>query len=469
MARSTEQIEDALRINIEETDNRLDLKVGPLWDYLLAPVPPQLASIENDIEILKRYYSPNFSYVATPQEARDFALNFGTGPSTGNFAKTTVVYYRNSAPPTGQVYTVPIGSLVTTVDENLIFKTKQTVTMSGDYSATYFNTLTQRYEISVIVEAVAPGEKYNIPANHLKKMQPQIVGFDGVQQVTAAQDGTEPENSSNVALRVQEKFKGLERNSLGGLPVVIQEYSPTLVGAVTVIRPTDRVEFRRLTNGPALDVCVQGSSSLSFSEDFLAVGGETVVPITLNRTVTSIESVIINGNVISPTQWTFVPDTTLEYQHSTRASASIQFLTGLVANDLVEVIGTRNDLLDQIQNLYIADTGLFYTDILIRSFEDLPIVVNIEVRINDGDPEDIQSLIASQITYYIEPETGIPEILISTALVNGLRYTIPEVEAVKTHTFARKYGSIDSIEIIVPNKNQIPVFDAVASSITVRL
>ena len=61
MARSTEQIEEALRADIEATDNRVDLKVGPLWDYLLAPVPPQLANIESSIEILKRYYSPNFA------------------------------------------------------------------------------------------------------------------------------------------------------------------------------------------------------------------------------------------------------------------------------------------------------------------------------------------------------------------------------------------------------------------------
>lgn len=469
MARSTEQIEEAIRADVEEIDNRLDLKVGPLWDYLLAPVPPQLSRIESDIEQLKRYYSPNFADVATPEEARDFAINFGTGPSTGNFATTKVVYYRNSAPPSGQVFTVPVGSLVMTVDANLVFKTTQTITMSGDYAATYFNPTTQRYEIFTTVSAVSPGTVYNIPANHLKRMQPRISGFDGIQQVTAAQDGTEPEDTEDVALRVQKKFKGLERNSIGGLETLIQEYSPTLVGVVHVIRPTDRVEFRRLTNGPALDVCVEGSSSLSFSEDFLAVGGETVVPITDNRTVTSIESVAVNGNVIPTSQWTYIPDSTLEYQHSTRASASIQFATGLLPNDLVEITGMRNELLDGVQSLFLSDNALFFTDLLIRSFEDLWVVVSLEVRINDGDPDEIQDLIVSRITYDIELGDEIPEVLVPDALISSIRMQIPEVESVKILEFSRKYGSIDTVEIIVPYKNEIPKFDAVASSITVRL
>jgi hypothetical protein len=59
MARSQEQISDALRASITGIDNRLDLKVGPLWDYLIAPIPPELASLESKIETLKRYYSPN--------------------------------------------------------------------------------------------------------------------------------------------------------------------------------------------------------------------------------------------------------------------------------------------------------------------------------------------------------------------------------------------------------------------------
>ena len=469
MARSQEQISDALRTSITGIDNRLDLKVGPLWDYLIAPIPPELASLESRIETLKRYYSPNFSTVATPEEARDFAVNFGTGPSIGNFARTTISFYRNSPPALGTVYTVPIGALVQTIDATLVYRSVQSASMSGDYAATYFSPSTQRYEVQVVVEAVAPGVAYNVPANHIRKMQSTISGFDGIQQIVEARGGTEPEDSLEVALRVQDKFKGLEKNSMSGIVTTIQEAQPAYVTAVSIVKPTDRVEFRRLTYGPSLDVCILGSNQSLCSEDYLASGGEKVVPITTNRTIISVLSVAVNGNVLDSTLWLFTPDTSLEYQLSTRANPVIQLVNPLTANDLVEIVGTKNILLDDLQTLFLEENAIFKTDILLRSFNDLPIVVTLECRISSGDPDTVREQVISIVTAYIQPTSGIPTTLIPDYVRSLLKENIPEIDAVKIIEFRRKYGSIDAVEIISPYKNQVPLFDSVASSITVRL
>lgn len=469
MARSKEQIGDSIRTSITGIDNRLDLKVGPLWDYLIAPIPPELANIETKIEILKRYYSPNFASVATAEEARDFAVNFGTGPSIGNFARTTIVFYRNSPPASGLAYTVPIGALVQTIDGTLIYRTTQSATMSGDYAATYFSPATQRYEINVSVEAVAPGVTYNIPAGHIRKMQSVISGFDGIQQIVEASGGTEPEDSLEVALRVQDKFKGLERNSMSGIITIIKEAQPSYVTAVTVVKPTDRVEFRRLTYGPSLDVYVLGINQALCSEDYLASGGEKVIPITVNRTITNVSSVAINGTVLDSTSWLFTLDTSLEYQLSTRASPVIQLTSPLTANDLVEIVGIRNILLDELQTLFMEENALFKTDILLRSFIDAPVVVSLECRITAGDPDTVREQVIAVVTSYIQPTSGIPSVLIPDTLRSILKENIPEIEAVKILEFRRKYGSIDAVEIISPYKNQVPTYDSVASSITVRL
>jgi hypothetical protein len=341
--------------------------------------------------------------------------------------------------------------------------------MSGDYAATYFNPSTQRYEIAVAVEAVAPGIEYNIPANHIRKMQPAITGFDGIVQVADAMGGTEPEDSYEVATRVQEKFKGLERNSLSGIVTMVKQAEPSYVTAVSVIKPTDRVEFRRLTYGPSLDVCVKGVNSESFTEDYLASGGETSVPITVNRTVTSVSSVMVNGAVLDSTSWTFLMDTSLDYQYSTRANPIVQLTNSLSRNDLVEITGTKNALLDEIQALFISENALFYTDILVRSFLEMPIVVALEARITSGDPDLVREQIMALLTAYIEPYTGIPQILLPDRVRSILKENIPEVETVKLLEFRRKSGSIDVIEIISPYKNQTPIFDTVAASITVRL
>jgi hypothetical protein len=469
MARSKEQVADSIRNSILSIDNRADLKVGPLWDYLISPIPPELSTIENKIDTLKVYYSPNFASVATQQEARDFAVNFGTGPSIGNFARTTVVFYRNSPPAAGLSYTVPIGALVQTIDGNLVFRTTQSATMSGDYAATYFNPSTQRYEVTVIVEAVAPGVKYNIPAGHIRKMQTQISGIDNITQPAEARGGTEPEDSLEVALRVQEKFKGLERNSISGITTLIKEAEPSYVTSVSIVKPTDRIEFRRLTNGPSLDVYVQGQNYAQCAEDYLATGGETAIPITVNRTVVGITSVAVNGNVLDSATWTFLPDTTLEYQFSTRANPMIQFTSALTANDLVEIVGTKNYLLDSLQVLFTGENSLFKTDLLLRSFIQLPIIVSLEVRITSGDPDAIRSEIMTYLTYFIQPTSGIPTQLIPDSIRSLLKENIPEIDTVKILEFRRRYGSIDTVEIVAPYKNQEPIFDSVAASITVRL
>lgn len=478
MARSIEQIQDAVKTSISSIDNRIDLKVGPIWDYLIAPVPTQLAVVESAVDKLKRYYSPNFSIVASSTEARDFAVNFGTGPSIGNFARATVVYFRNSPPPAGKVYTIAIGSLVTTVDSTLVFRTLQTITMSGDYAATYYNPSSQRYEISVLVEAVAPGESYNIPPTHLKRMQPSISGIDGVAQITEARGGTEPEDALTVARRVQDKFKGLERNSLGGIKTKIKEYSPTIAGAVAIVKPTDRTEFRRLTSGPSLDVYVQGNDSTQFVEEYLSVGGETSIPFTTNTTVTSVISVAIDGAVLSSSQWLFVPDSSLEYQKSYRASAKIVLVAAptdgsdpitLDSNSLVEISGYRNNLIDGVQGLFSGDNAFFKTDVLARSFVDQNIVVSVEVRINDGDPDTLRTQISALLLDFIEPVgIPIPQILLPDSVASLLR-TLPEVDSVKLLEFRRKIGSINAVETVVPLKNQIPRYDMIASNITVRL
>ena len=478
MARSTEQIRDAIKSSIAAINSTLDLVVGPLWDYLIAPVPAQLSTIESAIDNLKVFYSPNFAAVATPQEARDFAVNFGTGPSSGNFSRCNIVFYRNSPPPAGKTFTIQIGSLISTADFTLVFRTLQTVVMSGDYAATYFNPSTQRYEVGVTVESVAPGSTYNIPAGHLVKMQPTIPGIDGVVQVTAATGGTEPETSLDVAQRVQTKFQGLDVNSQGGIVSKIKEFAPTMAKAIAVIKPTSRTEFRRLTSGPALDVYVQGNNNIQFIEEYLTLGGESVIPIATNTTVVSVSSVAVDGNVLLSSQWLFVPDVSLEYRASTKAAPSVALVPApadgspaiaLSANSVVEITGTKNYLLDGVQSLFLGDNAFFKTDVLVRSFIDLPIIVSLDVRINDGDVDTLTAQITAMLVNFIQPTSGgIPQILLPDS-VTGILLTLPEVSTIKILAFRRQIGSISSVETIIPLKNQIPVFNTVASTITVRL
>lgn len=469
MARSLTQIRDAIKATLRTLDPTLDLEVGPLYDYLISPVPLELVALENQVERLKRFYSTTFADIATPEEARDFANNFGTGPDVGQVARATVVFYRTSIPGVGLDSTVPVGALVGTADQSLVFRAIQSATLYGAFASSNFNASTNRYELPVVVEAVAPGQRYNIPLGRITKMITTVPGFEGVAQISAANGGTEPEDALTLAQRVQLKFKGLDRNSIMGLASLGKQAFSTLIRDIRVVRPTDRVEFRRLTSGPSLDIYVDGVLPQQFTEDYLAISAERVIPLTANRTVTSISSVSVNGEILDADRWQFSPDLSAEYQYSTRANSAIQLVDPLSPNDLVEIVGTRNDLLDRLQLLYSSEDSVFQTDILVRSFIDLPIIVGLEVRINSGDSDTIKQYIQNYLTDYIDPQISvIPSLLVPDTIREQLRVLIPEIESVKIYEFRRKIGSVDSVEVIVPLKNQVPRFDSVASTITVR-
>jgi len=468
MARSIQQIRDSISGTLRSIDRRIDLKVGPTWDYLLAPVPYELSPIETEISRLFQYYSPSFASVCTPAEARDFSNNFGSGSSVGEYATSTVVFYRNAPPPFGKTFTVPTGTLVMTVDNNVVFTTTQSSEMSGNFASMYYNPTTRRYEIRLPVQAVNAGTKYNIPKDHLKRMQPPVDGFDGVAQITDAEGGSEPETSVNVALRTQEKFKGLDINSVGGVAVQATSINPTQISQVTVVRPTDRQEFRRLTAGPALDIYILGNTTVPFIEEYLSIGGETVVPIITNKTVTAITSVTVAGQVLTSDQWVLRLDDSLEYKLSTEAKSYIQLAFSLDVNVLVEFEGERNYLLDTVQTRFSKEATLFGTDILVRSYIDLPLIVSMEVKINSGDPDTTAEFISVILVSLIEPSYGIPAYITPDMASAQIKGAIPEIESIKFLEFRRQYGSLASVETITPNKSQVPRYNTAASTITVR-
>ena len=287
MARSSTEISASIIATLRGLNKSLDLEVGPTYDYLIRPIPQELARTEQAVQNLEIFYSDQFATVATAEQIAQFATNFGLAADIGSFASTTVYYYRSSAPQPGNILTIPVGALVGTQDLSYIFRVTQEATMYGNYAATYYNPSANRYEIQVRVTAVGPGTVYNLPAGRLNKRLTNVVGFDGVVQRDAAYGGSDPEDSSQLAARMQAQFQALDRNSAGGLQMMAQNFNPTLVLATALIRPSDRREFRRLTDGPALDICIKGIFNEIYREEFLAVGGETTVPLANNRTATS--------------------------------------------------------------------------------------------------------------------------------------------------------------------------------------
>ena len=473
MARSAVEIANSITTTLRGINPSIDLEVGPTYDYLIRPLPREMAQTEQAVSDLQVFYSDKFATVATPEQIAQFATHFGLAPDIGGFAATSVYLYRTSAPPVSSIFTVPVGTLVGTQDLSYIFRVTSEATMYGNFAATYYNPSSNRYEIQVLVQAVGPGTVYNLPSGRLTKLMTNVPGFDGITQRAAAYGGTEPENASQLASRMQAQFLAMDRNSAGGLQRLAQNFNPTQVLATALIRPSDRLEFRRLTDGPAIDLCIKGVVNQIYREDYLAVGGETTIPIVVNRTATSAGQVSQNGTVLAANLWMFVADQSPSVRGSTRAGPVIELLAPLNANDIIAVTGIKNALLDQLQSLYVqGDNSLFNTDILVRGFIDLPIVVTMDIRVssspsNGGSVDGIQQVISSLLTNLIEPDT-IPTLLIPKTIESLVQALLPDIKSVTLTQFRRQYSSIDRVENIVPLKNEIPRYNATASAITVR-
>lgn len=455
---------------ISQINPSMDLKVGPTYDYMVRPVPPELAFTEAQVDRVLQFYSASFPIVASPTEARDFANNFGISINLGSNATVTIVFFRNSAPPAGATLTIPVGTLVGTQDLTLIYRAVESKTMFGDFAATYFNPTSNRYEITLIAQAIAPGIVYNVPPLKITKVLTSQLDFDGIRQPAAATGGAEAETSTDLVNRVIQQFKGLNLGSIAGVVGLVKRFLPANISDAAIIRPTDRLEFRRPTTGPALDLCVSGSVFDTFSGEFLAVGGETSIPIS-TKTSIGVSSVSVNGASLSADLWTFVPDTTPEYQNSTRAKPVVNLVTPLLQNDIVDYVGTANILLDRLQVLFTpGDEALFETDVLVRSFVNLNIVVGVEIRIKSSpnfNANDTLNSATAFVSDYIQPTT-VPATLSADGLERSLRANLQDIDSIKVFTFRRRFKSIEDVEVITPLKNEIPVYDATASSIIVK-
>jgi hypothetical protein len=472
MARTLQEIAQSMETNLRAVNKSIDLKVGPLYDYVVNPVATEIANVEATAERLWRYYSPDFSSVATPEEIAAYAVNFGLSASSGGYARATITFYRNSAPPAGSSFTAEVGFLVSTQEVTLIFQVVESAKMYGDYANTYYNPQTNRYEITAVVEATSPGIKYNLPAARITKLVTQGTGFDGIDQPYAAFGGSDHEDSSSLAERVVQKFKGLDYNSVSGITSFVQNYLPSqAVYGVKIVKPTDRKEFRRPTTKPSIDIYVKGNQAFQFAEEYIAFGGEVTIPITENRTAYSITSVAVNDIELDASEWFFIEDTSPEYQKSPRANSVVELLTPLTSNDVVLIVGNRNNLLDSLQAAYIpTENSLFEVDILIRSLIDLPVVVIAEIKVaSNSNLSVLEAQINQDIKTIIEPTTTHYDKLTPDNFVNTLRSWYIEIESIKLIEFRRLYESIDSIETIIPLKNQLPVYNATASNIVVKV
>jgi len=463
MAQTASDIQLALQNSILQTDSTLDVVQGPIPDIFINPQAGQLAISSQDAESLRQLFTLQFDASATTVEIQKALANYGSTPGSGEYASHIQHFMRYVRPSVD--ITIPAGTLVSNISGDLVYRVVTGGTIVAASSSSYYNASRKTYEIGLFVEAVGIGVAYNLPQYRVIVLATPVIGIDSTENRTASTGGAEVESVESQSSRLSTSLLGINKGAPGGLQSEILNQLPETVTDVAVIQPFEK-EFTRLTTGPALDIYCIGSSILSFTQTYIASGGETHIYFT-NVPVTSITSVMLNNIAIS--SYTLVQDTSSETGYSLDSTDYVLLGTTLSLGDTVVIQYTYNSTPASVYSVVYGSgsTYLFNTDILIRQPFYVPPVISGSIQaLSSYSVTEVEQKVLTfftnkfNFTTFIEivyPEDIRQQVL--TQVSGVLNFTLTQ--------FRRSTGSLSAIEPLQFARNEISVFNTNYYSVTV--
>jgi hypothetical protein len=466
MARSVEDVTTSIQTSVETADPTIESRSGPVFNIMLQPVANEVARIEAEQERIGALYSLQFQNVATVEETEALATNFGIQRAPGAKATAVVFFFRFTRPQDPAV--VRRGSLISNLDGTLQYIVQEDAIIDPDNADAFFNAARRTYEVSVNVEAVSPGARFNVPAFRIQTLVTPNTDFDGVENRAPADGGSEEETQAEEVTRIRERFAGLNTGAVDGIKFVAANSFPEFIRDVAVIQPSSTL-FQRSPTSPALDIYIAGSNTESVRQNYVALGGETQIEIASPPAIPSSLVLSINGTIDSTAQ--LVSDTGV-LKGSVRATDIVLLQNPLVGGDVVTFAYTFNRLVLDVQNEYeptnIGDSLLFGTDILVYEARLAPITVQMSIRVASSfdvprTTDQVQNVVIDFVERNEFGLTLFPEQLRETILT-----TVQGVTSLDLSQFRRTDKSLRDVEIIELDENEISEIDDATFQLNVR-
>ena len=360
------------------------------------------------------------------------------------------------------------GSLISNLDGTLQFVVQEDAVIDPESAEAFFNASRRTYEVSVNAEAVSPGERFNIPAFRINSLVTPNTDFDGVENRAPVTGGSEEETQAEEVSRIRERFAGLNTGSVDGIKFTASNSFPEFVKDVSVIQPSSTL-FVRSPTVPAIDLYIAGSNLEQVRQNFVALGGETEIEIASPPAIVSSLVVAINGAV--NTDSSIVKDSG-PLAGSVRATDIVLLANPLAAGDVVTFAYSFNRLILDVQEEYeptnIGDSLLFGTDILVYEGKDVPITVQMSIRVASSfdvprTTDQVQNVVIDFVEKAIFGNTLFPEILRETILT-----TVQGVTSLDLSQFRRTDKSLRDVEIIELADNELSLIDDESFNLSVR-
>jgi hypothetical protein len=401
VARTLSQIEASLSFSIEEQDPSIDTVKGPVFDIFIRPQAAQLRATELLFDDLSRRYSLDYVLSQNAGVLVLYGANHGLRKSPGRAARGNVVFFMFAAIGSGEVVVIPAGTVVTTTDPSIAFRTIRDAFIIGSSLPAFFNASNRRYEIRVPVEALGSGSLFEVPPRRVTNIISEVEGIDGVINFERIEGSTEIETNTRFGQRIRSKFNGLALGSGSGLEQLVRNFNTASIDDVVLIFSTDFDNFRRRTRRAAWDVYLIGSEPDTSETTF--VGDGVLRRFTLPLApVLAVTDVAVNGLSVN---FTFLPDTTDQLKASSRAADVVELDSIPGLNDTITVSYSFDKLIRDVQE-YVDRIGiqLYRADILVRKAVPVPIRARILVQVlSSFDETDAASSAFATAIEFINP------------------------------------------------------------------
>lgn len=464
MARTQDEIEQSLIESVHSNDPSTDTRKGPVYNFLLRPVPPELQKTEADAERIAILTTQQLDQVATEAEIQALATSFSIRLGGGKASKTKGQQFFAYAKPEQDIV-INRGTLVGTDDQQYTYFVSEPVTIPANTADNYYNPQTRRYEITTSAEATSVGPDFDLPRTRVKKLLTPIDGIDGTINILDYDGGEEAEDLAGSVDRIRSKLAGLDPETGGGIISDIRNYDPETITDVSLVFPKDRGLFKRLTNRPAIDAYVKGEILETISETLVASGGETQLVLS-KQPVRSVTSILVNGTGVS---FSFIEDTSFDVGFSPRAASYVLLDSPLLAADVAVVTYQYNILIAEIQEDLFSLERPFDTDVLAREPRAFGVAISIDATVVASfDTARVYTNIEAKLFAEVEQDFFI-DVLQPDVIAQKIKDEVAGLAAKPRFTiFRRTSGGLLEVDTIAIEKNEDPYIDQDQLSINVR-
>jgi hypothetical protein len=471
-ARTEAEIRRAFDATVAAIDESVDTVHGPIPFAIRNPVAAVLTDSEQQAVHLIRLHSTRFLSEADEDEFQAISDNFAKSPKLGKPSSGRLVAWTTKKPQAGEVRRIEAGHVATTRNRDLEYVLVEAAVMDGDQADNYYNAAKRRWEVSVLAESIGTGSQFDVPPLRINKLDPPVSGFDGIENLKRFRRGSQQETRVQLFTRLQNALlSGIDRGTSAGHRAFVLSEAAAVAGdgyedsaiSITFVFPSDKKEFKRRVDGPAMDIILLVSDAAlndGGTDEFFASPGQTDFVLT-RQPVRSIVSVKVNNVAI--TSYTFVKDVTEDFGWSGKANDKVVLNAGLNENDSLIVQYEYNELVSNMQDSADGGDNLFRSDVLYREPKTKQIRIQVEITpLTSTPPEeaDIKEDVGAVITSYITG--GLAGVYTPETLRTVIQEKLGFTAIVRILKMYRLVDGVAELEVIRLLKNETAelVFDS---------